>query len=44
MNLFAFQTDLTFLQAKQAEKKEKVAPKAPAAAPQKGIMSFFGKK
>jgi hypothetical protein len=31
-------------QAKPAEKKEKVASKAPAAAPQKGIMSFFGKK
>jgi hypothetical protein len=36
---------LMHFQPKPAEKKDKVAPKAaPAAAPQKGIMSFFGKK
>jgi hypothetical protein len=36
---------LMHFQPKPAEKKDKVAPKAAAAAaPQKGIMSFFGKK
>jgi len=40
-------TPLIHFQPKPAEKKDKVAPKAAAAAaaaPQKGIMSFFGKK
>jgi hypothetical protein len=37
---------LIHFQPKPVEKKDKVAPKAAAAAaaPQKGIMSFFGKK